>query len=127
MVEEEGTDIAAEIWQRASTAASSVLCYPEGRAALAAAWRSKRLTASGHRRAVEDFGHVCAELTLVSVDTQLAREAGALADASALRGYDATHLATALALGRETLFLTWDGDLALAAHSRGLAVGPPIS
>lgn len=123
-MEEEGSDLAAEIWQRASKVVSSVLCQPETRSALAAAQRSNRLTRAQHRRGVEHFEHLLAELTLIGVDAQLARDAGDLAEHDALRGYDATHLATALALGQDTLVVTWDRDLAGAALSHGLAVGP---
>ena len=63
----------------------------------------------------------------MSVDGQLAHEAGVLAETSALRGDDATHLATALALGPDTVVVSWDRVLARAAQFHGLAVGPPIS
>lgn len=66
-----------------------------------------------------------AELTIVGIDEALARRAGELADAHGLRGYDAVHLASALALGAtETLLVTWDRDLGKAAAGAGLAVAP---
>src|SRR6201999_2901363 len=46
----------------------------------------------------------------------LARAAGELAERHALRGYDAVHLASALAIEDEGLVVaTWDRDLATAA------------
>ncbi|HET8536300.1 MAG TPA: PIN domain-containing protein, partial [Solirubrobacteraceae bacterium] len=61
------------------------------------------------------------------VDEALTRHAGELADARALRGYDAVHLASALALGVEdTIVVTWDRDLSDAAHAAGLAVAPRL-
>ncbi len=68
-----------------------------------------------------------AELVIVGVDEALAQRAGALADKRALRGYDAMHLASALALGLgETILVTWDYDLSNAATDEGLAVAPTL-
>jgi predicted nucleic acid-binding protein len=41
-----------------------------------------------------------------------------------LRGYDAVHLASALALDADTTIVTWDEDLKRAAARRGCAVAP---
>ena len=60
----------------------------------------------------------------MGVDIALAREAASLAEELALRGYDAVHLATALALGAPTSMVTWDADLADAALACGCAVAP---
>lgn len=62
---------------------------------------------------------------MVGVDGQLARQAGELTEEFGLRGYDAVHLASALALGPETTLVTWDRNLARAAMSSGLGVAPP--
>lgn len=122
---EDGSDLAAELWGTAHPVASSILSYPEGRAALAAAHRADRLTVRHHTQAVADFEQVQRELLLVDVDQALARHAGQLADDLALRGYDAVHLATALALGDgDVTLVTWDGDLGEAALEVGLAVAP---
>lgn len=125
MVAEDGSELVAELWDSAHPVASSLLAYPEGRAALAAARRVGRLTAVGHRKAVEDLDATCAELLVVGIDEDLARRAGELADGLGLRGYDAVHLASALALGPATTLITWDVDLSGAAHESGLAVAPP--
>ncbi len=122
---EDGSDLAAELWNTAHPAASSILSYPEGRAALAAARPSGRLTSPRHAQAVADFEDVQRELLLVDVDRDLARHAGQLAGDLALRGYDAVHLATALALADgDVTLVTWDGDLSEAALKVGLAVAP---
>lgn len=64
---------------------------------------------------------------IVGVDEALAVHAGRLAGEYALRGYDAVHLASALALGTaETILVTWDHDLSEAAAGAGLAVAPAI-
>ena len=68
-----------------------------------------------------------AELVIVGVDEALAQRAGELADECALRGYDAVHLASALALGPgDTILVTWDRDLSNAAVGAGLAVAPAV-
>ncbi len=114
----------AELWGTRLRAASSILSYPEGRAALAGARRARRLSAAGYARAREELESLHSELVLVGVDGQLARQAGELADDLALRGYDAVHLASALALGTDTTLVTWDEDLKRAAAQSGCAVAP---
>jgi predicted nucleic acid-binding protein len=114
----------AELWGTRLQAASSILCYPEGRAALAAARRARRLSAKGYGRACEEFESLQSELVQIGVDGPLARQAGELADELALRGYDAVHLASALALGADTTLVSWDEDLKRAAAQRGCAVAP---
>jgi uncharacterized protein len=126
IVVEEGSDVAAELWN-SYPAACSVLAYPEARAALAAARRARRLTLRAHDRAVAELDALNDEVVIVGVDDALARRAGELADERALRGYDAVHLASALALSPdETILVTWDRDLGNAAVSAGLAIAPAL-
>jgi uncharacterized protein len=125
-VVEDGSDVAAQLWD-SYPAAASVLAYAEARAALAAARRAGRLTVRAHGRAVAELDVVNAELVIVGVDQALAQRAGELADECALRGYDAVHLASALALGPgDTILATWDRDLSNAAVGVGLAVAPAL-
>ena len=113
----------AELWNGAYPAATSILAYPEGRAALAGARRGDRLTKVEHERALADFEEMHQALITVGVDDDLARRAGELAEDFGLRGYDAVHLATALELGGEDVaLLSWDADLRHAAAQVGLAV-----
>lgn len=120
---EDGSELAAELWGSAYPAASSILAYPEGRAALAAARRLDRLREEEHREALEAFEEIWAELVTIGVDHELAVRAGAHAEDLGLRGYDAVHLTTALELGDEEIVLvTWDRDLAQAAERAGLGV-----
>jgi uncharacterized protein len=124
VIAEEGSELASELWATPHPAISSILSYTEGRAAMAAARRGARLTAAAHARALEDFESLHGELSLIGIDVQLAREAGELAEKSALRGYDAVHLASALSAGAITL-VSWDEDLRLAAERAGCALAPP--
>lgn len=66
------------------------------------------------------------ELALVGIDGSLARRAGELAEELELRGYDAVHLASTLALGADTTLVTWDEDLKRAAVQSGCAVAPRV-
>lgn len=113
------------MWATDLTAASSLLAYPEARAALAAARRAGRLTATAHDRASSQLGELERELLLIGIDRQLAHQAGELAEQFALRGYDAVHLASALATGDTATMVSWDQDLRRAASQSGLAVAPP--
>jgi predicted nucleic acid-binding protein len=115
--------LAAKLWDSAYPAVSSMLAYPEGRAALAAARRLDRLGAEEHPEALAAFEELYAELTTVGVDQELAVRAGVYAEDLKLRGYDAVHLTTALELGdEEVVLVTWDRELALAAESVGLGI-----
>jgi len=123
-VAEDGSELAAELWETGYPAASSILVYPEGRAALAAARRAGRLTANEHSRVLQDFEALRDELLLVGIDEPLAQHAGELAEDLGLHGFDAVHLASALALRADTTFITWDSELGRAAMRSGCAVAP---
>jgi predicted nucleic acid-binding protein len=124
VIVEDGSELVAELWSTRHQAASSVLSYPEGRAALAAARRGARLSVKGHSRARAEFESLQSELLLVGIDVSLARQAGQLTDEFALRGYDAVHLASALAVGGATTLISWDQNLRRAATQSGCAVAP---
>ena len=126
VVIEDGSELAAELWATRHRAVASILSYPEGRAALAAARRARRLSSSAHNRALEDFEATHSELLVIGVHTALARHAGELAEDLELRGYDAVHLASALASGADTTLVTWDQDLGRAAVRVGCAVAPAV-
>lgn len=123
VIVEDGSEVAAKLWGSAYPAASSILAYPEGRAALAAARRLDRLGKEAHQEALTAFEEIFDELVAIGVDEGLAARAGEHAEDQALRGYDAVHLATALELGdEEVVLVTWDRDLARAAERVGLGV-----
>jgi predicted nucleic acid-binding protein len=125
LVLEEGSQLAEELWTRASARISSSLIYPEARAALAAAARDGRISHGELVRTVLDLDRACASMQLVGVDGYVARTGGELAERHALRGYDAVHLATALGVGDPNLAIaTWDSDLASAAQREGRATIP---
>lgn len=120
---ESDSDRAADLWNSPYPVAASILAYPEGRAALAAAGRAGRLSKQKHAQALADFEDLSHDLVSVGVDDDLARRAGQLAEDLGLRGYDAVHLATALDLGDpDVALITWDADLRRAAEQAGLGV-----
>jgi predicted nucleic acid-binding protein len=122
---EDGSPVADELWSRSSLRVASRLVYPEGRAALAAAARALQIDETEARQAVTDLGSACSAMRLVGVDWALGEQAGELAEAHGLRGYDAVHLATALAVDDPDLVVaTWDRDLARAAVRVGRSVVP---
>lgn len=123
MISEPGSDVAHELWASPYRAASSVLAFAEGMAALAAGRRSNRLTQRLHTEAVMGFEHAYEQLAAIGVDEELSRDAGVLAEKFALRGYDAVHLATALGLAEQDVALvSWDQELCRAGAAAGLIV-----
>lgn len=127
IVDEPESEDAVRAWDAQTRRASSRLLYAETRAALARAERKSRLTTAAHATALANLETLLGELTTIEVDEALVELAGALAADEGLRGYDAIHLASALELLPEpVLMLTWDRELARAAHRRGCAVLPRL-
>jgi predicted nucleic acid-binding protein len=123
IVAEPGSERAARLWEAADRVASVRLVYPEGRAALAQAYRMGRLTGRQLREAVRRLDVQFQQLDVVELDDGLARRAGELAEAHGLRAYDAVHLAAADRI-RDPEFVLVAGDEALlrAAQAEGLAI-----
>ncbi len=124
LVEEEGTTIAGALWDGCDAAVSSRLAYPEVRAALAAAGRARRLDAVARRQAERTWEAVWAATRAVELTAPIAVRAGELTGLHALRGADAVHLASALALGAGTVLAAWDGRLRDGAAACGVTVAP---
>jgi hypothetical protein len=119
---EHGSEIAKVAWETAPTTASSLLLYPEARSALARARREGRevTVAPDDTPAVLDERMLASHV--VTPTYRLVREAGAMAETRALRGFDAVHLASALQTGPQTVVVTADKRLAEAAEAEGLVV-----
>jgi hypothetical protein len=89
------------------------------------AQRVGRIDAGVLRSAVRAIDRLYTELQIVGLDSDLSRLAGDLAERHGLRGYDAVHLATAVAIGDpELLVATWDQDLSAAVTACGYAAIP---
>lgn len=125
LVEEDGSELAAALWNGCDAAVSSRLAYPEVRSALAAAERAHRLEPADRARAETAWESYWAAIRAVELTEAVTAHAGALAGEHALRGADAVHLASLLAIGAgETLFAVWDDRLRAGAHSAGVQLAP---
>jgi uncharacterized protein len=123
MIDEESTGLCTRLWDESSRVVSVRLLYPEARAALAKAQRMGHLTSDQLVKAVAELDSIVAQIDHVELTAELAATAGGLAQDHGLRGYDAVHLAAALAVADDDLVLvTGDAELATAATSEGLSV-----
>ncbi len=127
VLDEPGSDVAAALWNACDVALSSRLAYPEVCAALAAAGRNHDLTDAEASDALADWEVFWASMRPVELTDDVERAAGALAAQQQLRGADAVHLASALALGDADLTVAvWDRRLHAGVLAAGLAVAPAV-
>jgi predicted nucleic acid-binding protein len=112
------------LWIESDFAVCAEIGYAEARAALAAVRRTERLSAAALRSAKAELELLWEQLSVVVVDTELVRAAGDLAEHDALRGYDAVHVAAAIA-GQVSVVASADRQLVAAARRRGFAVAEP--
>lgn len=125
LVEEEGSDLAAELWDGCDAAVSSRLAYPEVRAALSAAGRNHDLDPAGQAAAQNVWEEYWSATRPVEFTQAVERNAGELAARHGLRGADAVHLASALAVCQPGLILAaWDRRLRDGAQAAGLTITP---
>jgi uncharacterized protein len=125
LVDEDGSELAAELWDGCDVAVSSRLAYPEVRAALAAAGRAHRLNPAGLRRAEAAWEAYWAATRSVELSEAVTLHAGRLAAEQGLRGADAVHLASVLALGPNGVVLaTWHQQLRAGAVATGVRLAP---
>jgi len=113
---------------KAGSLASSYAAYPETRSALARLRREKRLTGPAHSGAVAQLTADWPTLERLELGDVIALVAGVLTERNSLKGYDAVHLASALAFSRMpggAVFLSYDARLNLAARLEGLALWTP--
>lgn len=125
VVEEDGSDLAAALWDGCDSALSSRLAYPEVRSALAAAGRVGRLRPAEQRRAESIWEDFWTATRMVELTAKVTEHAGQLASQYALRGADAIHLASVLAIGASaTIFAAWDQRLRTGAEAAGVRLAP---
>lgn len=125
VVDEDGSELAATLWDRCDAPVASRLAYVEVCAALAASRRNNDLTARHLDHALGSFDRYWAAVRPVELTKDVQQRAGQLARAHALSGADAVHLASSLVIGDPTLVVaTWDRRLATGAHGCMLAVSP---
>jgi hypothetical protein len=125
VVQEEGSDVAAGLWDGCDAALTSRLAYPEVCAALAAAGRNHDLSQDDLDAAEQAWERYWASVRPVALTAAVERQAGQRARTQALRGADAVHLASALALADPDLVIAaWDRRLHAGAATAGLHVAP---
>lgn len=123
VIDEASTETCNRLWTESTRVVSVRLIYPEARAALARAERMKRLTHTQLNAAVLELDSLIEEVDVIELSPDIARSAGELAQQHGLRGYDAVHLAAALAVADDDLVLvTGDIELAAAAQAAGIAL-----
>jgi len=113
-------DVRARV-DRATIVATSMVAYPETRAALARRRRERALSPTAFAAAKRTLEDDWPKYLVVQVSDSLCREAGALAERYALRGYDSLHLASFLELAHQagevdTAFSSFDDRLNRAAR-----------
>lgn len=122
LVEDEpGRPIVEQLWLSSTAVVCCEIGYVEARAALAAAHRARRISAADLRNAKAGLDELWAQVDVVPITTALARRAADLAETTALRGYDAVHLAAALEVPVDS-FASSDRKLCEAATTNGLHV-----
>jgi uncharacterized protein len=125
VLEEQGTDLAAALWDNCDAATSSRLAYPEVHAALAAAVRAKRLDPDDLQIAERDWERIWSDVRAVELSVQISHQAGRLCRIHRLKGADGVHLASALAVNDGNLIVAgWDQRLQTGAVEAGLRVAP---
>ena len=125
LAEEAGSDLAVELWDGCDAALASRLAYPEVRATLAAAARNHDITQTEFDAAERDWNGYWAAVRPVELTAAVEHRAGELARAHALRGADAVHLASTLAVGDPDLIVAvWHRRLHAGAESAGCRVAP---
>ena len=125
LADDDGGELAAQLWDGCDAAVASRLAYPEVRAALAAAGRNHDLNPDQLADAEQAWEDYWAATRPVELTPAVERHAGDLARTHALRGADAVHLASALAIGDPDLIIAvWDRRLHVGARAAGLRVTP---
>lgn len=124
--DEAGTDAAERLWLESTYVVCTEIGYAEARAALASMHRNGRLDDGSLRTARVQLDALWEQIDVVAVTTEIVHAAGDLADDEGLRGYDAVHLASAIA-AQATVVATADTRLLEAARRRRFDVSNPLA
>ena len=130
-VEEVGSQDVRDLVAGAAVVTTSVVAYPEVRAALARLRRSGDLSPAKFAVVKRDFEAQWPAFLTLEVTAALGREAGEFAEQYGLRGFDAVHLAAFAEIARradvtDTRFSSFDDRLNKAARdvASRLSAGP---
>ena len=129
-VQEVGSDDVRNLVAQAAVVATSIVAYPETRAALARLRRNGDLTAAKFATAKRNFEEQWPAFLTLEVTAAVSGEAGDFAERYVLRGLDALHLASFAEVARhagpsDTRFSSFDDPLNKAARdvARRLSAG----
>ncbi len=127
-VTEAGSDATRRLLTQAGLVATSLVARTELGAALARGARRGHLSKKAAGAARQRLEEVWPTWVRIAVDEELVRQGEALAWEHGLRGYDAVHLAAALAwqraIARPVVLATFDRELWDAAGPAGLVAWP---
>lgn len=120
-VAEAGSDLVRQQVSEATVVATSVVAYPEARAALGRLRRERALSPSALAAVKRGLERQWPAFLALEATASLCREAGVLAETFGLRGFDSIHLASfasvaRLAGPRQTAFSSFDERLNVAAR-----------
>lgn len=123
-VQDEDSAEVAKLVGEAEVVATSIVAYPEARAAFARKFLEKGLAEEDYKRIKEDLDNDWEKFFIIKLTDSLAKLSGNLAEKHGLRGSDALHLASALelqkALPHPVHFSSSDARLREAAKNEGL-------
>jgi len=121
VIDEMSSGLCSDFWDMCETRVSSMLVIPEAHAALAQALRLNRMTFHQYEAAVELLNSRISLLKLIVPFRTIADSAAKLAQPHSLRGYDAVHVATALALqAPELVVISGDSQVLDACTALGI-------
>lgn len=123
---EEDDSLTIERLVKASTVtATSLIAYAEVRSAFARRFREKAFPAREYKRILSSFGKDWEDYMRIHITEEVVTQAGDLAEKHGLRGFDAIHLSSAIALREESslpvLFSCSDKKLQTASRRENLA------
>jgi predicted nucleic acid-binding protein len=124
--EESDSNVISDRVQAADIVATSILSYAEARAALSRKSREKGIDEKEYQRVKTELDMDWEHYFILNLTNDLVKSAGDLAEKHALRGFDALHLASAVAINRLTslpvTFSSSDARLRSAAQDEGLTM-----
>jgi predicted nucleic acid-binding protein len=125
--EEKSSEVSLLI-ENVEAVATSIISRVEVSAALSKAARMQWTTIENAKAALRSFRRQWADMPTVEINEAVVSRADDFAWEFGLRGYDAVHLASAVAfqdsLGQAVMFASFDKDLRKAAKEMGLDIWP---
>lgn len=123
-VEEDDSSSIESLVQASTLTATSLIAYAEARSAFARRFREEAFSARQYKRISSSFDKDWQDCLRVRVTEGIVMKAGNLAEKHGLRGFDAIHLSSALALREElsspVLFSCSDKKLQSASRRENL-------